>query len=371
MIASGNKELALLEKASREFSKQILAPNREENDKYPFGSFFQDVLDKAFALDFFHATLPEDLGGIGHGIDALSILLSNICQEDSSLGGILFTTTFAQDIILAAGNTDLIQYGTNSQSSIRDALMAYPVMVHPKEVKQLVRSKRADQNYLLSGKLEYLVLGNIADHALIPATVESQAGYSFFLINLDDQHITMSDPIFSHGLHACPAVDVTLHDVEGILVGDEEMGVSLFQHAYDHLQLATAAMSFGIMKGSLDEAMDYCSKRMQGGRIIADWSEMQMMLGDMAIKVQVAETLLSRACQAVVKKEKKWKQTVTAATLHITQAATELTTDGIQAMGGVGYMKDFGQEKRFRDAGQVQAYLGLAPLKKIAYFKQY
>jgi hypothetical protein len=33
-------------------------------------------------------------------------------------------------------------------------------------------------------------------------------------------------------------------------------------------------------------------------------------------------------------------------------------------------MKDYGQEKRYRDARQVQALLGLAPLKKLALIKE-
>ena len=59
-----------------------------------------------------------------------------------------------------------------------------------------------------------------------------------------------------------------------------------------------------------------------------------------------------------------------AAAIHVLSTATTLATDGIQAMGGVGYMKDFGQEKRFRDAGQIQAFLGNFPMKKIRLIKQ-
>ncbi|MBN1470421.1 MAG: acyl-CoA dehydrogenase, partial [Syntrophaceae bacterium] len=54
-----------------------------------------------------------------------------------------------------------------------------------------------------------------------------------------------------------------------------------------------------------------------------------------------------------------------AAALHLSELACKLTTDGIQCLGGNGYMKDYGQEKRFRDAKHVQAFLGLAPMKKL------
>ncbi len=36
-----------------------------------------------------------------------------------------------------------------------------------------------------------------------------------------------------------------------------------------------------------------------------------------------------------------------------TELACELVNDGVQLLGGNGYMKDYGQEKRYRDARQV------------------
>ncbi len=95
-----------------------------------------------------------------------------------------------------------------------------------------------------------------------------------------------------------------------------------------------------------------------------------MLLSDMAIKTQVADMLISQACQAAKNEEKGWKIRAQAASLHIQDAAASLVSDGIQALGGVGYMKDFGQEKRFRDAGQINAFLGLAPMKKLSLVRQ-
>ena len=95
-----------LEKAAAEFAGKELVPNREENDKYPFGPFFYSVLDKAYELDFFHIVLPEEADGMGHGMRALCTILDCICQADSSLGGIIFTSTAAQELLLTAGENE-------------------------------------------------------------------------------------------------------------------------------------------------------------------------------------------------------------------------------------------------------------------------
>ena len=81
-----------------------------------------------------------------------------------------------------------------------------------------------------------------------------------------------------------------------------------------------------------------------------------------------AKALLS-ACQAIDGKEPGWEKNSIAAAVKIQEMACNLTTDGIQVMGGAGYMKDFGQEKRFRDAKHIQALFGMTPRKKLKYFE--
>ncbi|MFP3981639.1 MAG: iron-containing alcohol dehydrogenase [Desulfobacterales bacterium] len=59
-----------------------------------------------------------------------------------------------------------------------------------------------------------------------------------------------------------------------------------------------------------------------------------------------------------------------AAALHIQEMACGATTDGVQVMGGMGYMKDCGQEKRMRDAKHVQVLLGIVSLKRIRFLEK-
>jgi alkylation response protein AidB-like acyl-CoA dehydrogenase len=61
---------------------------------------------------------------------------------------------------------------------------------------------------------------------------------------------------------------------------------------------------------------------------------------------------------------------VSAAALHIAELSCNATSDGIQILGGYGYMKDYGQEKRYRDARMVQALLGAVPFKKLDIIRQ-
>jgi len=369
MLTTIKCELKSFEDLAHSFAAKELAADREEHDRYPFGPFFGSVIDKAHEVGLLGATLPEECGGIGQGISALCIILDHISAGDASLGGIIFTNALSQEIILAAGNKDLLADIMGKATDAQSALIAFPSFANPSETDIMLEAVKINNTYRLNGTIEYMVLGGLAGQALVPARIKEREVYSFFLIDLADKGINKSQPVFSLGLHACPAVDLNIVGVEGKLIGKEGEGAKYFVQASDRMHAAVAAMQCGIMKGSFQEALDYSRQRFQGGREIINWSGLRMLLGQMAVQVKIAEMVVSEAAIAVENQEPQWNLCTRAAALHISELACRLTTDGIQVLGGNGYMKDYGQEKRFRDAKHVQAFLGLAPMKKLSIIK--
>jgi len=370
MITEFNPDLKPFEELAISFAAKELKKNVEEHDRYPFGEFFNGVLDKAYEVGLLGITLPEDFGGIGQGISTLCTVLDNICQVDSSLGGIIFTNALCQEIMLQSKEESLLKKVFSNSKSASEFLVAFPTFSSPGQTAILPSATRAGKVYSLSGKLEYLVLGTIASMALIPARLGNTDGYTFFLVDLSDKGVKKSDPIFSLGLHACPAVDVTFDKAQAFLLGEEGKGNAYFEVASKKLHMAAAAMSAGIMKGSFNEALAYAKERFQGGREIINWSETKMILANMAVKTKVADLCVAQGCRAIEEGIKDWGQFSTASALHVHELSCELVNDGVQLLGGNGYMKDYGQEKRYRDARQVQALLGSAPLKKLALMKE-
>jgi alkylation response protein AidB-like acyl-CoA dehydrogenase len=368
MLFLYDNELKLIEKSANEFSRKLLGPHREENDAYPFGPFFQSILEKSYELDYFHTILPDDHGGMKRGMTALCVLLSTLCSEDSSMGGIIFTHAAAVNLITSAGNMEELQ-AVSQARNIRDFLLAMPVFCDPSDVGHLPQADRQANGYIISGSLEYLVLGGLAGQALIPAVLSGQNNYSWFLVTLDPAVVSTSPPIVSLGLRACPAVDIEFNQAPATLMGAEGQGDALFTAMADRMHTAAAAMSLGIMKGSFREALDYAKKRKQGGRKIIQWSELQMILGNMAVQIKVSELAVSRSCTAIDCNEDGWRSGSRATGIHVQSLACTVATDGIQILGGVGYMKDFGQEKRFRDAKHIQALLGTCPVKIIRFIE--
>lgn len=370
MIAQFNTDLKPFEELAISFAAKELRQHVEEHDRYPFGEFFSGVLDKAYEVGLLGITLPEDLGGIGQGISTLCTVLDRICQVDSSLGGIIFTSALSQEIMLQAKAEALLKRVFPNAKTACEFLVAFPSFSNPGQTARLPVAEPSGKGYSLKGKLEYLVLGNIATTALIPGRIRGREGYSFFLADLSGKGVDKGSPIFSLGLHACPAVDITFAGAQAQLMGEEGKGHAYFDAASKMLHAAAGAMSAGIMKGSFKEALAYAKERSQGGREIINWSEARMILANMAVKMNIADLCVAGACRAIEANMPESGQFSVSSALLVHELSCELVNDGVQVLGGNGYMKDYGQEKRYRDARQVQALLGAVALRKLSLIQE-
>ena len=230
MLTTLNKDLKPFEELAGSFAAKELTKKVEEHDRYPFGDFFTGVVDKMYDVGFLGVVLPEKQGGIGGTISTLCV----ICRADSSAGGIIFTNALAQEIILSCGGDALAKKIFPKASSASGILVAFPSYTDPSHAEKLPSAEKKGRGYTLSGKLELLVLGGLASRAVIPARTGDGAPYSFFLVDLADAGIQKSEPVFTLGLHACPAVDLVLEGAKARLMGGEGEGERIFGPVKDY-----------------------------------------------------------------------------------------------------------------------------------------
>ena len=355
---------------AKSFAARELAGKVTEHDRYPFGKFYENVLAKIHEVGFLNTALPMELGGAGFGIAALCAILENISEVDASPAGIIFTQALSQKILMAAGAGKLAATLSAGDTAVKAGLIAFPIYANPASTDTLPVVQSIGNDYTLTGRIELLVLGNLAHRAIVGARTGQGPDYSFFLVDLDGKGVEKSDPVFTLGLHACPAVDVRFQGARVQLVGEENAGPVYFEQVLPEMNAAAVAISSGILRGTYSEALAYAQRREQGGRPIVQWSEVAMMLANLSIKADVAVMCVCQSCRELEQKQSGYESRVCAAALHVSALACEATVDGVQILGGYGYMKDYGQEKRYRDARMVQALLGSVPMKKLAMIRR-
>jgi alkylation response protein AidB-like acyl-CoA dehydrogenase len=359
-----NSELGMFEETVLDFASRELVDGRQDNDRFPFGTLFEGVLQKARAVGFFSVTMPDELDGCDMGVTELCVLLESLCRTDASLAAVIFTDTLAKEIVYRSRGFLMLKELMPVVSEYGGSLVAFPSHADSAECVGLVAEPAGEGAFLLSGKADYVVLGGVAGTAVLPARTAAP-GYSFFLVDLAGEGVTASGPVQSLGLHACPAVDMELKGARGLLVGDEGSGATYLSRVRGTMEAAAAAMSLGVMKGSFEEAVSYSRERQQGGREIVNWTEVRRMLARMALKLKAADMIVADACRSAEENVPGWELAARAAALFAGAASVELTDDGIQVLGGNGYMEDYGQEKRFRDAAQIRSLMGMVPVREL------
>lgn len=366
------EEWKLLEQMSRDFASRELRAGKEERDRHPFVPLDLDLLRKAEELGFF-SLLQEEAADIPASLQALCLVLENLSMEDAAFAGAVFTNSLSQMVMLQAGRADvpdeLRGSGTGEREAGRLPLIAFPPFDFPGEVARGLQAEKRDGDYLLTGRAEFVVLGSLARWALLPARTEGVEGFSFFLTALEGEGVEASPPVLSLGLRSCPGVDLVLREASSHLVGKAGEGERYYGSAADLLAVPAAAMSLGVMKGSFREALEYARQRVQGGWEIINWSEVRMLLSQMALHCRSGEMLLAAALRETGKGEAGWEVSSRAAALQVQEMACQVVSDGVQLLGGNGYMRDYGQEKRFRDAHQLKVLLGHHPLRKLEFLR--
>ncbi|BCS98917.1 acyl-CoA dehydrogenase [Desulfoluna limicola] len=363
------RQLKMVKETARDFARRRLVGQRESMDRYPDEPYPMGALDIAWEMDLFHMALPESCGGLGLGLPTLACALEALSEADAGIAAVVFADTLAATILQEAGETALLQQRAESAKGVGEWLMAVPLYDHPRESENGPVAERDGDTWRLTGTVKSLSPCPLAASALVMG--RSPYGLGWFSLALDGEGVTLSDPVVNMGLNTCPVADLTLARAPARMVGGEPVAGPLFERAACQLEPLAAAMALGIMKGAFEDAWDYAKNRHQGGRAIVAWSEVTRILSEMALKVETSSMLLEQALRALASRPERWEAQVGAASLHIRQSACDLSSDAVQILGGVGYMKDFAQEKRFRDAHQVRSLLGSAAISTLTFIHRF
>ena len=216
----------------------------------------------------------------------------------------------------------------------------------------MVASGKAD-SCVLEGEIDYVVLAPVAPLYLLPAKMDGED--ALFLVK-NGEGVVVGESLLTLGLRACPAADIVIKAAEGTLVASGDSARSVYLETVEDLRAAVAAIHAGIMAGCLEEATAYARERYQGWKQIIDHGVIRAYLGRIAAAAAVAEELFRVA--AGNGSARAGEPLPAAVQLTVGEMAVESTTNGVQVLGGNGYMNDYGQAKRMRDAKQARGIFG-------------
>jgi alkylation response protein AidB-like acyl-CoA dehydrogenase len=234
------------------------------------------------------------------------------------------------------------------------------------------RATREGEAYLVNGTKAWITHGGVADfYTTMVRTSGTSAdgakGISCLLVDAGTPGLSAAEPERKMGMTATTTAQLVFDDARvGVdrRMGAEGEGMRIALDSLASGRLGIAACSVGLAQAALDEAVAYARQRTQFGKSIIEFQGVEFLLADMAAAVESA-----RATDIVAARRKDagkpYSRQASIAKLVATDAATRVTTDAVQVLGGAGYTKDFPVERYMREAKVPQIFEGTNQIQRM------
>jgi len=142
------------------------------------------------------------------------------------------------------------------------------------------------------------------------------------------------------------------------LIGSLHGGAEVFNTMMVPERLCSAAPILGGMKGCLDVAMKYASRRKAFGRPIRKFQAVSFMVADAQTRLDVSRAMVYQAARAADAGAPNLRRLVSETKKAVTDAGWEVANLAMQITGGIGYTDVYPIERAVRDMRLAQIWTG-------------
>jgi alkylation response protein AidB-like acyl-CoA dehydrogenase len=358
--------------AVRQLAEERFAPRAAEVDAT--GEFPWDNFKDCVSMDLTGMAIPPEYGGSGADHVTRAIMVEELARACASTSLMMAINGLSVTPVVNWASPELsAHYLPRVASGELQASYCLSEVDAGSDVAAMkATAVRDGDSYVLNGAKHWITNAGISDIYVVFAKTDPGAGsrgISCFLVERD-HGLRIGRLERKMGLHGSPTGEVLLEDVRipaANRIGEEGQGFMIAMHTLDRSRPAIAAQAVGIAQGSLDFAVGYVKQRQAFGRAIAEFQGLQFMLADMAMKIEAARALTYRACAIIDEGDPNGEINAAGAMAKAfaSDVAMEVTTDGVQLLGGYGYTADFPMERFMRDAKITQIYEGTNQIQRV------
>jgi alkylation response protein AidB-like acyl-CoA dehydrogenase len=361
-----------IQERARQAAEEVVAPFARSSDEE--GKFRPDVIQELAARGLLGLPVPHRFGGGGADNLAMSLVYEEIGRIDSSVRGFLA-------VHVGLVSQCLVDRGTAEQMErwlpllARGEALGCYCLTEPDagsdSASIATHAYRDEDGWVLSGVKHWITNGNVAQLALVFATVDPaqrSRGITAFLVPTDTPGFHR-EPMPGRELghrgsdHARIVLDGVRVGSEAVLGASGE-GFKVAMGALDHGRLGVAAGAVGVLQACLDACVEFSRRRRQFGQRIGDFEMVQAVLADMAADLEAAR-LLTRRAAWMRDRGMPNSQAVSIAKLFATEAACRAADQAVLLHGGRGYSNEYPVERYYRDVKGLQIYEGTSQIQRI------
>ena len=234
----------------------------------------------------------------------------------------------------------------------------------------ITTAKRNKNSYIISGRKWFITGTEESDHFILIARTSDhpRKGLSAFLHHKDtpgfriDRRIPIMGPE-EHGGH-CEIIYEDMEIPAENLLMEEGDGLKLTQIRLGPARLTHCMRWLGLSKRCVEIAITYAHERFAFGERLSNRESIQMMLGDLAMQIEVGRLLVMKAAWELDQGSFARKE-VSMAKVHVANLLHQAADTAIQINGARGYSKDTVLEWIYRYARQARLVDGADEVHKM------
>jgi len=355
------EEQELVRETMAGFAKEVLRPQSREADEAD--AVPEAVIQRGWELGLVQSAIPEKFGGYGDARSAVTstLMLEELAYGDLSLALHLLTPRLFTVPLLVAGSeaqqAEWLPKFTGDRFTAATAAFVEPRWDFD-AAAMATRAEPKGGDWVLSGTKCLVPLAKQAVGILVYAR-DARDRLAAFLVDPKTKGVAIGDRERNMGIRALDTFRVTLEDVRvpaAARLGGEDADL---QPLVDASRVAVAALATGVAKASFEYARDYAKERRAFGVAIAQKQAIAFKLANMAIEIDAMRLLTWEAAWRLDAGKPATREAYLARQ-YAGNSALDVTDNGVQILGGHGYIRDHYVELWLRNARGFTTFDGLA-----------
>ncbi len=359
-----------------QLKKRLLTPDKifefDREEIFPEETI-REMLGPAIGLQLL--MIPEAYGGLGGGARDSCAVTREMAKICLGITTAFFAIQLGADPIIVGG-TEAQKQKWLGEIAEGKALVAYAV-TEPDAGSNVAAIKTKAEpvtkdggeiiGYKINGNKQFISTGGYADFITVLAITPE--GPTFFIMDKDTEGFIRGKGEEKHGIRASNTSPLTFTDafvpLENLIGGVPGLGLKQANKVFGYTRLMVASMALGGGESAMEIAIPYAKERIQFKTPLSEkQGYTHKLIVPNVVRLAAAEAFIDEIAERLDAGEEDLEVEGSIAKLFATEVADKAASDAMQALGGYGYICEYGVEKIKRDVKIARVYEGTSEIQQ-------